>query len=90
MQRYKTNSELKVRRKQIISELNHTVFIIDRIMKRIDEIHLGFVQSGRNSNYYDRFRIELEIAQSDKLYYENSHGDLTMEILEINDILDQN
>ena len=90
MQRYKTNSELKVRRKQIISDLNHTEAIIYRITKRIEEIHIGFVQSGRDRNYYDRFRIKLDVAQNDILYYENSHGNLTMELLEINNILDQN
>ena len=90
MQRYKTKSELKVRRKQIISELNHTEAIVDRIMKRIEEIHIGFLQSGRDRNYYDRFRIKLDDAQNDKLCYENSHGNLTMKLLEINDVLDQN
>ena len=90
MQRYKTKSELKVRRKQIISELNHTEAIVDRIMKRIEEIHIGFLQSGRDRNYYDRFRIELDDAQNYKLCYENSHGNLTIELLDINDVLDQN
>ena len=90
MQRYKTKSELKVRRKQIISELNHTEAIVDRIMKRIEEIHIGFLQSGRDRNYYDRFRIKLDDAQNDKLCYENSHGNLTIELLDINDVLDQN
>ena len=90
MQRYKTKSELKVRRKQIISELNHTEAIVDRIMKRIEEIHIGYLQSGRDRDYYDRFRIELDYAQNDKLCYENSHGNLTIELLDINDVLDQN
>ena len=90
MQTYKTTNELKVRRKQIISELNHAEAIVDMIMKRIEEIHIGFLQSGRDRNYYNRFRIELDDAQNDKLCYENSHSNLIMELLEINNVLDQN
>ena len=73
----------------ITVELNRTELAIRSINERIAAINQGYEQSGRCSDYFYRFQIELETAKCDKIGFEHKRDRLIFELSEFKDFVNE-
>ena len=73
----------------ITLELNRTELAIRSINERIAVINQGYEQSGRCSDYFYRFQIELETAKYDKIGFEHKRDRLIIELSEFKDFVNE-
>ena len=71
----------------ITLDLNRTETTIKAINEKIVSIYKGYEDSGRCSDYFYRFQIELEIAKSDKIGFEHKRDMLIIELSELEDVV---
>ena len=76
----RTTSEVKNQTQQIARNLNHIEHSSSYILTRIGYIENKIAESGRDTDIIEKFRLEYEALENDKLSYEFRRDRLIMEL----------
>ena len=76
----RTTSEVKNQTQQIARNLNHIEHSLSYILTRIGYIENKIAESGRDTDIIEKFRLEYEALENDKLSYEFRRDRLIMEL----------